>query len=107
MIDARAEAKAAKHELLDFINRSVQRWEILADANPQLVVPKITEPQPPGKGRLSDEELLPAHPKITPPPQPTPTPVVKAVVKVKKVYVQPRSTPYRWPWQDGRKKKTR
>lgn len=107
MVDDRAEAKAVRQELLDFINRSVQRWEVLADSNPQLVVPKIKEPQPPGKGKLSREELLPIHPVITPTTLPTPRPTPTPVIKIKKIYIQPSATPYRWPWQDGNKKKTR
>lgn len=105
VINSRAEAKAAKTELIDFISRSVQRWQSLADENPQLVVPKISEPQPPGKRKLSESELLPARPKVTPTPVPMATPI--RIIRTKRVYITPKPTPYRWPWQDGHKKKTR
>lgn len=107
VVNSRAEAKAAKNELIDYISRSVQRWQVLADANPQLTVPKVSEPQPPGKNLFSKDEiqrsLRVGSPVVTPVPHPTPTPTVK--VKIKRVYVAPKSTPYRWPWES--KKKTR
>ena len=53
----RAKADLAEKQWLEYMQRTMQRWDALQFANPQLKVPRANEPQPPGKTKLSDEEL--------------------------------------------------
>jgi len=92
--DARAEAKVVAREQFEFISRTTQRWETLAAKNPQLEVPRVSEPQPLGKVKLSEEELQrPPHEK----PKPT-LPIVIKKTTIKKYYPKPTPTPFKWPW---------
>lgn len=89
---ARAKTEALEQQLLEYMDRTVQRWDLLATANPQLAVPRTIEPQPPGKRALSPDETFHIR-KPTPIPTPAPAPKTRVHTVIKY-----RRAPTPKPW---------
>ena len=50
------DVKATRAELMGFMMRTVERWDKFAGDHPELTVPKVVEPLPPGK-TLTNKEM--------------------------------------------------
>jgi hypothetical protein len=86
---AKAKSEALEEQLLDYMERTVRRWDALQEFNKNLIVPRTVEPQPPGKRNLTLEELQ--RPR-TLTPTPTPRPKIRTIIKYKP---RPKPTPWR------------
>src|SRR6266478_3848949 len=97
--EGRAKADLTEKQLLDYMQRTVQRWDTLQKLNPQLEVPRASEPQPPGKEFLTEKELQRGDGDRPPRPTPTASPIAskppkaktRTVIKYKKA---PTPTPF-------------
>jgi hypothetical protein len=79
--EERAKSKLLEDQLLEFMRRSVQRWDALQFGNPNLNVPRAMEPFPPGAPELSPSDLQ--RNIFERPPKPTTSPTPRIVTKTK------------------------
>lgn len=94
--DAERKAETAttvQDALLESSKLNRQMWEVFAQNNPNLPVPKVVTPTPTSTPRL--EPYAPGIIITTPSPIPKPTPIIKYRTKIKRV-AEPTPKPFWW-----------